>query len=226
VLPGAGGKLGDRLQRLNVVRVGEVAAMPGPVLRGLFGPKGELLHEQSHGIDPRPVEPHKPQQSLGRRTSFDPPVAELAFLYAMLTYLVDRACSWMRFHGLAARGLGLTIRYGDYETAAGRVNFRRAVEDETPLREAAHDRLGRLYQRRLPLRFLGVELSPLVSPEREATLFVDEDAERRQRLRAVRDEIRQRFGFTSLLSGSTVRLGQRLERDRGNFKMRTGCLTR
>src|SRR5580704_2071812 len=139
VLPGVGGKVGGRLERLNIARVAEVATMPLPVLRGLFGNQGRLLHEQSQGIDLRPVEAHKPQLSVGRRTSFDPPIAELPFLHAMLTYLLDRACSWMRFHGLATRGLGLTIRYGDYETAAGRTSFRRTVESETELREAGHD---------------------------------------------------------------------------------------
>src|SRR6516225_962584 len=37
VLPGVGHKVGGRLQRLNVQRVGEVAAMPVPILTGLFG---------------------------------------------------------------------------------------------------------------------------------------------------------------------------------------------
>jgi DNA polymerase-4 len=226
VLPGAGGKVGSRLERLNVERVGEVATMPAPVLRGLFGNQGRLLHDQSHGLDPRPVQPHQPQLSVGRRTSFDPPVAELPFLHAMLTYLLDRACSWMRFRQLATRGLTLTIRYGDYETATGRASFRGPVESETPLREAAHDRLDRLYERRLPLRFLGVELSPLGQIQREPTLFADDRAERQQRLREVQDAIRQRFGFTSLLKGSTLQLADRLERDRENFRLRTPCLTR
>jgi len=36
-----------------VVRVGEVAAMPLPVLCGLFGARGRVLRDQAHGIDPR-----------------------------------------------------------------------------------------------------------------------------------------------------------------------------
>jgi DNA polymerase-4 len=227
VLPGAGGKLGDRLERLNVQHVGEVAAMPAPLLCGLFGAaRGGLLHEQSRGIDPRPVEPHKPQQSVGRRTSFDPPVADRAFLAAMLGYLLERACSWLRFHDLATRGLNLTIRYGDYATATGRTTFRRPVESERQLKEAALDRFGRLYQRRLPLRFLGVELAPLAPVDRQPTLFPDPDEERAQRLLAVKDAVRQRFGFTALLSGDALLLAEQLDRDRANFKLRTPCLTR
>src|SRR5207249_764415 len=71
-LPGAGGRVRDRLQRLNVHRVGEVAAMPLAVLCGLFGERGRVLRDQARGVDPRPVQPTRPQQSVGRRTSFDP----------------------------------------------------------------------------------------------------------------------------------------------------------
>src|SRR5262249_50653954 len=49
VLPGVGPKVADRLFRLNVERVGEVAGMPVPVLAGLFGNRGRVLHEQSWG---------------------------------------------------------------------------------------------------------------------------------------------------------------------------------
>jgi DNA polymerase-4 len=225
VLPGAGGRLGDRLERLNVARVGEVAGMPAPLLQGLFGVvRGRTLHEQSWGIDPRPVEPCRLPQSVGRRTSFDPPVAEKTFLAAMLAYLLERACSWLRFQGLATKGLTVTLRYGDYQGAAGRTSFREPTDDEPRLKEAARERLGRLYQRRLPLRYLGVELSPLTRRDDRPTLFPDPEEERARRLLAVRDAVRRRFGFTALLTGDALLLANQLDRDRENFRLRTPCL--
>ena len=227
VLPGAGGKLGDRLDRLYVRRVGEVAGMPAGLLQGLFGAgRGRTLHEQAWGIDPRPVEPRCLPQSVGRRTSFDPPVAEKPFLAAMLAYLLERACSWLRFQRLAAKGLTVTIRYGDYQGAAGRERFRAPTDDEARLKEAARERLGRLYQRRLPLRYLGVELSPLAPRDDRLTLFPDPDEERARRLCTARDAVRRRFGFTALLTGDALLLADRLDRDRAGFKLRTPCLTR
>jgi DNA polymerase-4 len=226
VLPGVGPKVAGRLERLNVSLVGEVAAMPLPVLSGLFGAQGRVLRDQAWGIDPRPVQPRRPQQSISRRNSFDPPVADRAFLRAMLDYLLERAVAWLRFHDLAARGLVLTLRYGDYATAAGRERFRPATDSDGLVKEAARDRFERLYQRRLPLRLLGVELTPLVPARHQPELFPDADAERARRLAECKDAIRRRFGFTSLMSGSTLLLADRLERDRENFRMRTPCLTR
>jgi DNA polymerase-4 len=226
VLPDIGPKIEARLERLNVGRVGEVAQMPVPVLRGLFGARGRVVHEQALGIDFRPVEPCKPPRSVSRQTSFDPPVADRAFLRAMLDYLLARASSWLRFRNLATRGLTLVIRYGDYESVDGHVTFRSPSNHDSDLKEAAHDRFATLYQRRLPLRLLGVELAPLVSPSAAADLFPNPDAQRARRLAECKDAIQRRFGFTSLLSGSALLLAQRLDRDRENFRMRTPCLTR
>jgi DNA polymerase-4 len=226
VLPGVGPKVETRLDRLNVQRVAEVAVIPVPVLRGLFGKRGRVLHDEAHGIDPRPVEPRKPPQSASRRTSFDPPIADRAFLRAMLDYLVERAAAWMRFHDLAAQGFTVTIRYGDYESDQGHGAFRRPTNQEQELKEAARERFEPLYHRRLPLRLVSVELKPLGPPERQPGLFPDFDRERARRLAACKDAIRQRYGFTSLLSGSALLLADRLERDRENFRLRTPCLTR
>lgn len=226
VLPGVGPKVEARLERLNVQQVGELAIIPMPILRGLFGVQGRILHEQAHGIDHRPVLPRKPPQSVSRRTSFDPPVADRAFLRAMLDYLLERAAAWMRFHDLAAKGFVLSLRYGDYQGVEGRGTFRQATDRDPELKEAARDRFEVLYQRRLPLRLLGVELTPLGPPEQQPALFADPDEERARRLAVCKDAIRQRFGFTALLSGSALLLAEKLDRDRENFRLRTPCLTR
>lgn len=137
VLPGVGPKVEARLGRLNVRHVGEVAIIPVPILRGLFGAQGRVLHEQAHGIDLRPVEARKPPHSISRRTSFDPPVADRAFLRAMLDYLLERAAAWMRFQDLAAKGFGVIVRYGDHQSAEGRGRFRQATDRDQEFKEAA-----------------------------------------------------------------------------------------
>jgi DNA polymerase-4 len=230
VLPGAGRKIGDRLERLNVQRVQEVAAMPIPVLRGLFGKHGSVLHDQSWGIDHRLVEPHKPPLSVSRRTSFDPPTGEPAFLRAMLDYLVERAASWLRFHRLLARAAQVTIRYGDYQTAESRTSFSYATDCDRDLQLGIRDCFERLYQRRLPLRLLGLILAPLTAPDPQPALFSglahDDELDRARRLAECKDAIRHRYGFTALLSGSALMLAKGLDRDRENFRLRTPCLTR
>jgi DNA polymerase IV len=226
ILPSVGPKVAARLDRINVQKVGELAEVPLGVLCGLFGRPGKTLHDQARGIDPRPVEPHRPPQSVSRRTSFDPPTGDPAFLRAMLDHLTERAAAWLRFHDRAAKGVMVTIRYGDYEFAEGRTALRRPTGSEQELKEAARDRLDRLYVRRLPLRLLGVTLAPVVAPDAQASLFPDPAEERCRRLHECKDAIRRRFGFLALTSGASLVLSEKLERDRENYRLRTPCLTR
>jgi DNA polymerase-4 len=185
-----------------------------------------VLREQARGTDPRPVEASRPPRSVSRRTSFEPPAAEWDFVRAMLDHLLERAASWLRFRGLAARGLTLTVQYADYQMAEGRIRCPRPTDDEGWLKEAARERLGRLCVRRLPLRLLGVALAPLQAPAGQAELFPDPEVERQRRLEACKDAVRRRYGFMALVPGSALVLAGRLEHDRENFRLRTPCLTR
>jgi DNA polymerase IV len=153
-------------------------------------------------------------------------MSDRAFLLGMLDHLLDRAASWLRFSRLAARGLKVSLRYGDYTGEEGRVALRPASNEETRLKTAGRERLLRLYQRRLPLRFLGIELSPLVTPQHQPELFPDPLAEREHRLAECKDAVRRRFGFMALVSGTALVVSEQTEHDRENFRLRTPCLTR
>ncbi len=227
LIPGVGHKTAFRLGRLNVNKIGEVAEMPRPVLRSLLGQNnGKQIHDYSHGIDPRPVVASKQQQTISRSTSFDPPEADRDFLRAMLSYLLERACSWLRWQNLMTRAVAVQVRYGDYRSDGGRETFREATNDELDLQAAARERFEKVYTRRLPLRWLGIELGPLMEPNSQMELFVDPEDERRKRLLGAKDKIRKRFGFTSISSGETLLLDQKMDKDRENYVLRTPCLTR
>jgi DNA polymerase-4 len=226
VLPGLGRQGGARLERLNVRTVGEAASMPAAVLCGLFGQRGRLLRELARGVDLRPLQPSRPPRSVSRRTSFDPPASEWSFVLAMLDHLLERATSWLRLRGLVARGLTLTVQYGDYQMAEGRISGAEPTADESWWKEAARDRLLRLYIRRLPLRLLGVMFAPLQPALQQGELFPDPGMERRRRLEECKDAVRGRFGFMALMPGTSLVLAEGLDHDRDNFHLRTPCLTR
>jgi DNA polymerase-4 len=226
VLPGVGPRTEAVFHNLNVARVADVAAMPPPLLRRLFGVRGRQFHEHAHGHDLSPVQPHRRPQSISRRTSFEPPVSDPAHLAAMLDYLLERAARWLRCQDLAAQGVTLTLCYGDDQVATGRERLPEPARRDDVLGAAARECFARLYTRRLPLRLLGVDLTALTPAVHQAELFPDADDERRQRLSACKDAIRQRYGFLSLVSGTTLTLKQSLPHDRQSLHLRTPCLTR
>lgn len=225
VLPGIGPKAMQILEHVNVRRVRELAEMPTAVAVRLFGQRGLPLLDLARGIDPREVRLDRTPLSVSRCTSFDPAEADTKLLTAMLDYLLERAAWGLRRSHLATRGIRVMVRYADLRLAENRIAVE-STDDEAILKKVARSRFEKLCGRRIPLRLLGVELSPLGPINSQGTLFDAEQQERRRRLLSCKDEIRERFGFLSVTNGSSLELRARLEYDRDNFRLRTPCLTR
>lgn len=226
VLPGIGHATLRKLEPLRLRTVGDLAMTPIAVLCGLLGKQGPRLLRLARGIDDRPVLPDKPQASIGRRASFDPPACDHEFLEALTGHLVDRAASWLRWNRRKTSGLRVVLRYADQQAADVRASLPRPTDHETPLRELALDTFRRCYKRRLALRLLGIELTPLCEAPEQNSLFPDPVEDRSRAIGLCKDTVRGRFGFSALRNGSSLYLDRNLKRDRENYRFRTPCLTR
>lgn len=226
LLPGAGSMRGARLAELGLTRLGDVAAAPRHVLAGLFGDMGARWHDLSRGIDHSTLRIDKPPLTISRRSSFDPPTADMPFLHGMLDYLLARAALEARGRNLRAGVARLHLRYGDFSAADTSCRFDPPIDDDAVLGAALRDALGRLYTRRMPLRLVAVELGRLGAAPAQPDLFPDPASERRRRLLESTDAIRERFGFRAVRPGTTLVLDQHLDHDRDGYRLRTPCLTR
>src|SRR5260370_6619695 len=69
-LPGCGPATALRLERVGVRTIGDLAALPGPLLGELFGQYGRLLGAHALGIDPSPGLPPGDPKSISREVTF------------------------------------------------------------------------------------------------------------------------------------------------------------
>jgi DNA polymerase-4 len=227
-LPGIGPKTAERLRRYNLQTIGEVASVSRELLVESFGAAGgEYLHEAAKGRGSAEVNPVEGlPRSISRETTFERDTSDRRQLAAMLSYLLQRACRQLRNQGLAAATVTLKLRYSDFQTAARSRTLPDATDHDDELYRVAMGLLPRTYTRRVAVRLVGVTLSGLTSDGRQMRLF-DEDAYgRRDRLYASIDAIRERFGFTSLVTSQAVDLLETHSRCRETFELPVGCLSR
>ncbi len=225
-LPGIGPKAQVILRMLNIHKIGDLWGLPRTTLRSLFGLNGEELFLQSRGIDSRPVSMASIPKSISRETTFLEDLWDRRLLLAHMAYLCDRLALPLRKGRLFAHIIEVKVRYSDFKTEVRRRLLIMPRQDMGEIFKIAQELFLQLYSgSRLSLRLVGVKASDLVRT-RPLSLF-EPYSERRERLGVAVDQVREKYGFGSLL---TIREGMlenlySFEKQRG-FVLKTASLTK
>ncbi|MEL7209839.1 MAG: DNA polymerase IV, partial [Actinomycetota bacterium] len=114
---GVGPRTHQKLERLAVRTVGDLAALPLDVLRRSVGDAaGRHLHALAHGEDERAVVPGQRAKSIGHEETFAADLTERHDLDRELVRLADGVAMRLRSAGMAARTIVLKVRFGDFTT--------------------------------------------------------------------------------------------------------------
>lgn len=190
---GVGGKSEEQLQRLGLRTVGDVAAVPLDTLRRAIGPANAArLHDLAWGRDPRTIELHRDEKSVGHETTFETDVTDPVAVHRELLRLSDAVGARLRRAGVQARTVALKLRFEDFST----ISRSRTLAEPTDLGKRIYDEARSLYdaasQDGRPVRLIGVRAEGLVGAVAELGLW-DDDEQWRGAEGAV-DAIGSRFG--------------------------------
>jgi DNA polymerase-4 len=199
---GVGPKTHERLERLGITTVGDLAALPVEALVGSVGDAvGRHLHDLAHGRDDRPVVPDQELKSVGHEETFARDRHDRDELDREVVRMADAVARRLRAKGVAARTVVLKVRFGDFTTITRSVTPGEPVDSGRELARAALTLLGEL-DVTVGVRLLGVSGSGLV-PGGSHQLRLDGRADWPVADRAV-DEIRDRFGADAIAPATSV----------------------
>ena len=207
-MPFAGPKTREALRPLGVKTIGGLAALPLSVLKSRLGSHGEVLHQYARGIDDREVEPPQEAKSISRETTFAENTLDIAFIKATLRYQSERVGAELRCGGRRARCVTLKLRYSDFETVSRSRTLKETFSDDQTIFDIGTELLDKvLAQRRRPVRLVGIGVSGMAGDGRQLSML-DASTERREQLNQVIDKLRQRYGFSLIQRGDTLRLSK------------------
>ncbi len=162
---GIGPKATARLEALGLRTIGELAAADPALLVSTFGQAyGAWMAEAAQGRDDRDLVITREAKSMSRETTFERdlhPREDRARLTEILLDLCRRLAGDLARKGLAARTVGIKLRYEDFTTVSRDTSPGWAVSGEAGLRDAARDCLRRVPMDRR-LRLLGLRAGALV----------------------------------------------------------------
>lgn len=161
---GIGPKASEKLARLNIHTIGQLAAASPEFLVNRFGRNsGNWLHRVAHGIDERPVITESEPKSISRESTFERDLHarhDRALLTQIFTSLCERVAGDLERKGYAAKTIGIKLRYDDFSIVTRDNTQKVAITDASDIRGAAGACL-----KRVPLtkriRLLGVRAGGL-----------------------------------------------------------------
>ena len=207
-LPGCGPATAVRLERVGVRTVGELAALPDPLLGELFGQYGRQLGAHARGIDPSPVMPPGDPKSISREVTFDRDVTDTSKVRETALALLQDVGQSLRAHGLSARTVVLKIRYQPFDTLSRQATLPYPTDRDDQLAGALRQLLQTQLDPARPIRLIGAGVSNL-EPGATQLSLLENRSSRLAMLDTQLDELRGRYGDHVIARGPAARPHQK-----------------
>lgn len=214
-LPGIGPKSAAALNELGVKTIGDVASLALPVLQSRFGRGGADLWERARGIHHSPVLSERAvARSISRETTFGEDETDVDQLHAVLRRQSEHVADELARQQLAARTIGLKLRFPPFETMTRSSTpgvLVSLADDIYRPAVALFERAWELNAKR-PVRLVGVGVSGITEGGHQLRLGEGTTA---IRLAGALAEVRERFGDGAIRRGIELK-GEGSRRDGGS----------
>ncbi|MCU1659360.1 MAG: polymerase [Pseudonocardiales bacterium] len=158
VLWGVGARTAEPLHRLGVRTVADLADTPLDTLQRAVGAAvAAHLHTLASGRDPRSVEPHEVEKSVSADHTNDVDLTEEADVRRELLRLAGEVGRRVRGRSLAARTVGIKIRFADFKTVTRVRTLPTWTDSTTTIYDTAADLYRSLRLDRPRVRLVGVK---------------------------------------------------------------------
>ncbi len=198
---GVGGKTAEKLSRMGIQTIGELARSDINLIVKTFGKWGNEMYLHANGIDDSTVLARMADdmQSIGRSTTLPEDISDIEKAKLVLMELADDIGTTARRHNKKGRTVHITLKYSDF-----RVITRQTIVPATcttkEIYQAGCSLLEQNWNRFHPVRLIGISLSGFHEDCSSVQLSLfDQTAEKvktdkNERIDKAMDEIRNKHG--------------------------------
>jgi len=199
---GIGPKTAERLSKLGIITIGDLASTPETKIKQIFGRLTLEMLVRASGIDNRPIITHHDAKSLSQETTFSRDISEEAKLKNTLRELSASIGRKLRESNLRAQTIKLKIRWSDFTTITRQTTISQPTDQEQMIYEVSLSLLDKCWDYRRPVRLIGLGVSGLSSQIIQLSLW--EVNSKARSLQQALDDLRGKYGVKIVHRGSAL----------------------
>jgi DNA polymerase IV len=207
-IPGIGKVTEAGLNALGIERAEQLAAISLERLEETFGRWGTALYRKARGQDSYEFFVDAEPKSISHNCTFSEDSADREMLESTLSHLCQKAGKRLRDAGLHCRTITLTLRFTDFRTITRSRTLTAPTDLDTALLAAVREIFRTSWDGDAKLRLVGVALTSFSAGSGADGQMELLDLGRREKLeRLVRaaDKLRDKFGFSKIQLGGSLR---------------------
>jgi DNA polymerase-4 len=209
---GVGGKTAEKLNRMGIRTIGELARLDVDLLVKTFGKGGNEIYVHANGIDSSPVVEHMADEmkSIGRSKTLPEDISDLEKAKLILMELADHIGMTARRHNKKGRTVHITLKYSDFQVVTRQATIPGTCSTRE-IYQAGCSLLEQNWNRFHTVRLIGISLSGFHEEcsSSQLTLFdqMEDNAknDKNERIDKVMDEIRNKHGSEKITFAALVK---------------------
>lgn len=203
-----GKKTYEKLKKINVFTIGDLAQADSGVLKKLFGVNGLKIRAAAQGRDDEPVRDYNKErdiESVGHGMTAVRDVTTLNDAATMVYYLTDLVAARMRKYGVRGSGVHVSMRSFELETLSRQKKLPAPTYSSTEIAQAAIELIRDNWDL-TPLRTLTVSVFDLAraGSGAQVSMFDERRNEKNEKLDLAVDKIREKYGKGSIVRGNLL----------------------
>jgi DNA polymerase-4 len=205
----------DKLSKINVKTIGDLAATDCEFISRYLGKAGVVLWEYANGMDDAPVAElgyKRVPKSVGNSTTTAEDMTSDREIERTLHMLSESVAMRLRKHGLKGTVVQITVRDRDLGIYEKQGILYKATDDAKEIYTAAQKLFKDSYDWSKGVRSIGVRCTKLVRADSGEQLSIFQEAkksERDERLNKAIDDINRRYGTSVIKSAAEAEIASR-----------------